>query len=35
MYSPLLADRVGLNTESFGLGEIADQIADTIAADAD
>jgi TIR domain len=34
-YSPLLADRVGLNTESFGLGEIADQIAVTIAVDAD
>ncbi len=34
-YSPLLADRVGLNTESFGLSEIADQIAGTIAVNAD
>jgi hypothetical protein len=33
-YSPLLADRVGLNTEAFGLGEIADRVAATVAADA-
>jgi hypothetical protein len=29
-YSPLLTDRVGLNTESYGRGEIADEIARTI-----
>jgi hypothetical protein len=29
-YSPILAERVGLDTERFGIGEIAARIADTI-----
>jgi hypothetical protein len=32
-YSPILAERVGLDTERFGMGEIAEQIAATVQGD--